>query len=63
MKDALEYLAKKHKINVTAQTVRNWEARGRGGVCLKGRTPDALDAWVARFGKKAFGRGRPRKAA
>jgi transposase len=61
MNEVLRYLKRHHRVAVTAQTVRNWEQKGRQGVVLEGRTTDDIDAWVERFGRKAFGRGRPRK--
>jgi len=63
LNEALKYLKKQYRITVTAQTVRNWEQKGRQGEKLAGREPQHLDTWVERFGRKAFNRGRPRKAA
>jgi len=58
--EVVTYLKDEHNIEVSSQTVRNWQETGRAGVTLPADpTPKQIEAFLDKVGT-TFRRGRPK---
>jgi hypothetical protein len=59
-KEIIAYLKDEYRIEVTGQTVRNWQKKGRCGVMLPEKpTKRQIGSYLGKVGTN-FSRGRPR---